>query len=191
MHKLAISALVLTLGIATAFAQDKPKPSITTAPKPAAPGAAAPAGPQKPDWSAWKWFMGRWKCTGSMTMAGNKMDTAITLTHKDDLDGFFLVQTGDAPKSKMMPNGIKWVAYMTGDASGSRYVVANNMGATESGSGPATWSGDTLEFSGTEASQMGKIEFKHTWKKVSDKEFHWTANGTGGPGMSFEWTCKK
>src|SRR5689334_3374848 len=139
MHKLAICTVVLTLGLGTAFAQDKPKPSIETAPKLAAPGAA-PAAPQKPDWSAWKWFMGRWRCTGTITMGGQKSDINLTLNHKAELDDFFLVQTAESAKSKTMPMAIKWVAYMTGDASGSRYVVANNMGATESGSGPAAWS---------------------------------------------------
>jgi hypothetical protein len=192
MHKLAICTVVLSLGIGTAFAQDKPKPSVEKASeKAAAPPEAAGPQLQKPDWSSWKWFMGTWKCTGSLTMGGNKADVTLTLNHKADLDGYFLLQTANMPKSKTNPMAIKWVAYMSGDASGSRYVVANNMGATEYGSGPATWSGDTLEFTGTEMSQMGKIDFKHTWKKVSDKEFHWTAQGTGGPGMGFDWTCKK
>ena len=185
MRTLAICIAALTLGLGTASAQDKPKPAA----EPAA--AAPPAAPPKPDLSAWKWFMGNLKCAGSLTMAGNKSDLKLTLNHKTDLDGAFIVQTANAPKSKSNPMALKWVAYMTVDGSGSRYVVATNGGATESGSGPAAWTGDTLEFSGVEYVMGAKIDVKHTWKKVSDKEFQWIGAGTGGPGMGWDWTCKK
>jgi hypothetical protein len=155
-------------------------------------GAAAPASavPKPPDWSAWKWVMGSWKCSGTMAMGGAQADVKLTINNKLEMDNFFVMQTGSAAKAKDNPfGGLRWVAYWTLDPSGMRYTVVDNQGSVETGSGPA-WS-DNYEFTGQATSPAGKTDVKHTWKKVSDKEFHWSETMGGPPGLSWDWTCKK
>ena len=69
---------------------------------------------------------------------------------------------------------IKWIAHWTVDATGkSYYQVADNSGAYETGTGRSA--GDGFELTG-KINHGGQVaDVKHAWKKVSDKEWQWTA----------------
>jgi hypothetical protein len=66
--------------------------------------------------------------------------------------------------------------------------VVDNSGAYETGTARA--SGDTFELAGkvNHGGQMADV--KHSWTKVSDKEWHWVGAETPGA-VSWDWTCKR
>jgi hypothetical protein len=185
---IAIALIVLS---SSAWAQ-KSTTGAASQPAKAAPAEnSAQGAPKPPDFSSWKWLIGTWSCTGTISAGPMKGDVKLTLNHKMDMDGFFIAQTGTVAKAKGNPfSGLRWTAYVTVDPSGMRYTVIDNQGAIETGTGPV-FTGESYEFAGEELLADGKAQAKHSWHKASDKEFHWTETMTGGPALAWDWTCKK
>src|SRR5665647_2021683 len=147
---------LISLSIATlagaAFAEDK-KPAQPPADNKKAPDAGAmmkpPEAPKPPTElnDLAKAMAGTWKCTGTADIAGAMQEVKATITHKPDLDNFWMQSTFKGAVGKLPP--FKFTMFTTYDAASKKFwrTRVNGRGGHASESGTMTgakisWEGD-------------------------------------------------
>jgi hypothetical protein len=164
-----------------ALAQPRPAPAATSPappPPPPPPAAAAPAPGQPPKPASqleqMKLFLGNWKCSGrqmATPMFGPEHAITGSASSKADLDGFWQSFTYEEKKSKDHP-GLKMAGHWGYDVGGKRFIRA--AATNQSGWDSATsigWNGDKMVWTGDFSGPMGRMPFKQTFTKKSDKEW--------------------
>lgn len=172
-----------------AAAQAKPAP-------PAPPPVAPKMEPPKPDQAfvdMAKGMSGTWKCTGTAEIMGNMTDVKATITHKADLNGFWIRSDFTGQAAKLPP--MKFVMYTTYDAATKKLwrVQASAMGNHTTAVGTmadkkVTWEGDAHWM-------QGDVKVRGTDEMVSPKEVHITGEYSKDGGKTWnkdhDATCKK
>lgn len=197
---------LISLSIATlagaAYAEDKKAPTppadkkVPDAASVAVPPVIKPPEAPKPateliDMA--KAMAGTWKCTGQADLGGTMMDVKATITHKPDLDNFWVQSTFKGTAGKLPP--FKFTMFTTYDAASKKFwrTRVNGRGghAVEWGTVNATkvsWEGD--------ARMMGNdIKVRETQEVVGPKEFHVMGEMSKDGGKTWtkdhDATCKK
>jgi hypothetical protein len=211
MTKTTITVVAINLmlgGVAAAQGQKPPglekKPGGMPPGQMKKEGAAAEAAPAampmpkpSPEWEAFaKGLDASWKCettmpAGSMGPGSPEMKMPTTVKVKKDLNGFFLVGSYEAKKTKTMP-GMKGTFSM-GAPDGKTLVSTNmdNMGNSSYTSGPLGADGGTTTGEGY---MMGaKVKLRETVQKKGDKELLHKVEVDAGKGFTVvaEDNCKK
>jgi hypothetical protein len=169
-----------------AMAQPRPAPAPVAAPPPpppppaaapvAPPPAPSPGRPAKPpqQLEQLKLFLGTWKCSGKQLatpMFGPEHTFTSSASSKPDVDGFWHLFTYEEKKSKDHP-GLKLVGHWGYDVGGKRFIRA--AGSNQSGWDSATsvgFNGDKMVWTGDFSGPMGRMPFKQTFTRKSDKEW--------------------
>ncbi|MBV8761563.1 MAG: hypothetical protein JO257_29985 [Deltaproteobacteria bacterium] len=200
MKKLVLLSLVVS---SVAFAGDPPKGGAAGAPAPGpadakkmmAPppgGDAKPPGPPQEIADMAKGMSGTWKCVGKADVMGTMQDIKGTVTHKSDLDGWWINTTINGTMAK---GSMKNQMFTTYDAAAKKWyrVSANSHGGhavswgTAAGTkvsweGDAHWGGKDLKIRGSE-------------EMVSPKEAHIVGEMSDDGGKTWkpdhDVTCKK
>lgn len=198
MKKLIMLSLVVsTAALAAPDPKGAPAPDAKKAPASGAPAVApvpqpAPAKPAQEITDMAKAMAGTWKCTGKADMGGTSFDIKGTVTHKADLDGFWLRSTINGSAGKMTMHTEMLTTY---DAAAKKFYrqSANGHGghATTWGTTEGTktsWEGD--------AHNMGKdIKIRGSEEMVSPKETHVVGEYSDDGGKTWksdhDVTCKK
>jgi len=164
-----------------AVAPTAPTPAAAPGAKPAAPpAAAAPAAPPpapKPaaELDTFKVFLGKWKCDGkafASPLSPTEHGLKATAEAKLEVDNFWQSFAYEEKKTKEHA-GVKLKGLWGYDQGSKRYVRAAiaNHGEWDTASSPG-WEGDKLTWTGELSGSMGRIPFRQTFTKKSDKE--WT-----------------
>jgi len=200
----ALIWLSLATLVGAAQADDKKAPTPAPAPDAGkkAPDAGKPGEAAKPPEAPKpateigdrvKAMMGTWKCTGQADVGGAMQDVKATITHKADLDNFWIQSTFAGTAGKMPP--FKFTMFTTYDAPSKKWwrTRVNGRGghATEWGTVNGTkvsWEGD--------ARMMGNdIKVRETEEMTGPKE--WKVMGEMSKDGGKTWTkdhdatCKK
>jgi len=193
--KLVLVSLVVS---ASAFAGDgKGGAAAAPAPGPAdakkmLPPDAKPPGPPQELTDMGKAMAGTWKCVGKAEMGGVTGDIKGTITHKTDLDGFWVVSSLNATAGKATFHATFLTTYDAGSKRFYRQTATSHGGhGTEWGtvSGTKTsWEGDDF-FGGNNHKVRGSDEM------VSPKEAHIVGEYSDDGGKTWkpdhDVTCKK
>lgn len=179
-------------------------PTTTTKPVVAAPAAAAPAAPMAmpapkpaPELDQLKFLMGKWRCDGKQfanPMFGPEHAFKATAENKADVDGFWNQFTYEEKKSKEH-HGFK-VHGLWGWDQGGKHLVrtgVTNMGDIDMATSPGL-EGDKIVWTGDFSGPMGRMAFRHTFTKKSDKEWGHLLeikDPTGKFAPSEEVSCKR
>jgi hypothetical protein len=159
------------------------------------PPAAPPAGPPKPAQEltdAAKAMAGTWKCTGTADMGGTMGDIKGTITHKTDLDGFWIVSSLTATAAKgtfhgtflttFDPNSKKFFRQTANSHGGHTTEWGTAEGTKTTWEGDGWWGGKPIKVRGTE-------------EAVSPKEEHIVGEYSEDSGKTWkpdhDVTCKK
>jgi hypothetical protein len=192
MNKLIVLSLLLS---STAFAGD-PKaagaPAVPAAEKKMPPPADKPAGPPKEIADMATAMAGTWKCTGKADMGGTTIDVTGTVTHKTDLNGYWIATTLNGSSAKGNITVSMWTTY---DAAAKKWyrMSANSHGGHATSWGTAadkkvSWEGD--------AHWMGKdVKMRGSEEMVSAKETHVVGEVSDDGGKTWksdhDVSCKK
>ena len=167
---------------APAGAAKAPAPAMAApamkAPAPAA--AAAPAMPAMkpaPELDQLKFLMGRWRCDGKQLaspMFGPEHAFKATAENKAAVDGFWDQYTYEEKKSKDH-HGVKVQGFWGWDQGAKKLVRvgASNAGDWDVGSAPGL-EGDKIIWTGEFSGAAGRMGYRHTFTKKSDKEWSHT-----------------
>ncbi len=194
-HALIWISLAALVG--TALAEDK-KPAAGAPAMPAVRPAEPPKPPEAPKPAAeltdtLKAMAGTWKCTGTADMGGTTMDVKATITHKRDLDGFWIQSNFVGTAGKMPP--FKFTMMTTYDAAAKKWwrTSVNGRGGHMTATGTqagtkTTWEGD--------ARMMGNdVKVRDTEERVGPKEWKVLGESSKDGGKTWmkdhEATCKK
>jgi hypothetical protein len=180
----------LSLLAVPALAQDKP----AALPPPAKPGAP-PAPPRPaPQLDQLKLFLGNWKCAGKQLatpMFGPEHAITGTASARLEADGFWQQVTYEETKTKDHP-GLKLVGLWGYDSAGKRFIRAfgGSMGEWDSATSVG-FNADKMVWTGDLSGPMGRMPFRQTFTKKSDKEwsFRFEVNAQGNWVPSSEVTC--
>jgi hypothetical protein len=191
MKKVVLASLIIS---GAAFAGD-PKaggaPAVPADAKKAPPDAKPPGPPQELADMA-KAMAGTWKCTGKADMGGTLGDIKGTITHKADLDGFWIVSSLNATAAKGTMHGTFMTTY---DAGAKKFYrqTANSHGGH--GTAWGTMTGTKMAWEG-DAHFMGKdMKIRGSEEIVSPKETHVSGEYSDDGGKTWkpdhDVTCKK
>jgi hypothetical protein len=187
--------VVLMFGfVAVAQADDK---KGKTAAKPT--DKSAPPGPPKPApefISTTKYFIGSWKCDGTMTMPGGQAAKASeNLGFKLTMNDFYMSVDGDSKVAATQPMSMMFHGMVGYDPMGKKFMrndydsMGGYLGMSSGG-----WEGDKLVFNG-EGMMMGKMmKVRHTMTKHGDAAFTSTFESIGADGKAMPMgsdECKK
>jgi hypothetical protein len=193
-----LTPIVLSLAAlaGTAAADDKKAPAPP--PDKKAPEAAVkPPEPPKPApelADRAKAMSGTWRCTGQADMGGAMQDIKAVITHKADLDNFWIQSTFSGSAAKI-PGTFHFTMFTTYDAASKKWwrTRVNGRGghAVETGTvdgNKASWEG--------EARMMGNdFKTRETEEAVSPKELHVVGEMSKDGGKTWakdhDATCKK
>jgi hypothetical protein len=185
-QRIAFVSLALLPAAGVAGAQPKPAPApspaapaAAPAATAAAPAAAAPAPPPPapkpaPELDTLKFLLGKWRCDGK-AFAGPLSPTEHAIKgsaeSKLDADGFWHAFTYVENKTREHA-GLKVKGIWGFDQGARRYVRAagGNHGEWDTATAPG-WEGDKLIWSGELSGAQGRLPFRHTFTKKSDKEW--------------------
>jgi hypothetical protein len=136
---------------------------------------------------------GTWKCTGQADLGGSMGDVKATISHKADLDNFWIQTSFTGTAGKLPP--FKFTMLTTYDAASKKFwrtrVTGRGGHAVEWGTAAGTkvsWEGD--------ARMMGNdIKTRETEEMVSPKEVHVVGEMSKDGGKTWtkdhDATCKK
>jgi hypothetical protein len=194
MRNLKILPLALVLVAGAAYAQPKSdKPAAPPAPPPVAP---KPEGPPKPSpelTDMIKGMNGTWKCTGTAEINGAMTDVKATITHKSDLNGFWVKSdfTGTAAKRPPM----KFTMYTTYDAATKKLWRVSVTGLGTHSTSVGTIADKKMSFEGDAHWMVGDVKIRNTEEMVSAKEAKIIGEYSKDGGKTWikdhEATCKK
>ena len=202
--KLLPIALVLVFASA-AYAQPKagaPAPEAKKAPdasKPAPTGPAPVAPKAEPPKPAQeftdmaKGMNGTWKCTGQAEIMGEMKDVKATITHKLDLNGFWVKSDFTGTAAKLPP--MKFTMYTSYDATTKKLwrVQVSAMGNHSTSVG--TMADKKVSWEGDAHWMVGDVKTRGTDEMVSAKEVKVTGEYSKDGGKTWnkdhEATCKK
>jgi len=147
--------------------------------KPAA-AAAAPAMPAlkpAPELDQLKFLMGRWRCDGKQfgsPLFGPEHTFKATAENKPAVDNFWDLYTYEEKKSKEH-HGVKVQGFWGWDQGAKKLVRvgASNAGDWDVGSAPGL-EGDKIVWTGDFSGAAGRMGYRHTFTKKSDKEWSHT-----------------
>jgi hypothetical protein len=170
----------------------KPVPLVAA---PAAP--AAPAFKPAPELEQLKFLRGRWRCDGKQfasPMFGPEHTFTAVAEGKPMVDGFWDQYTYEERKTKDH-HGLK-VQGQWGWDQGAKHLVrvaVTNAGDWDSGTAPGL-EGDKIIWTGEFSGLLGRMAYRHTFTRKSDKE--WThalelKDPTGKFTPTNEVTCKR
>jgi uncharacterized protein DUF1579 len=139
-----------------------------------------------------KQMAGTWKCTGQAEIGGQMLDVKATITHKLDLDNWWVQSTFTGTAAKMPP--FKFTAFTTYDAANKKWfrTMVNGHGGHTTAWGTAsgtkvTWEGDA-RFGGAD------LKIRET-EDASPKEVHIVGEYSKDGGKTWnkdhDATCKK
>ncbi|HEX2659579.1 MAG TPA: hypothetical protein VHU40_14950 [Polyangia bacterium] len=153
-------------------------PSVPGATTPAIPHAvAAPAAPgpkPAPELDQLKFLRGRWRCDGKQfatPMFGPEHVFTATAEGKPMVDGFWDQYTYEERKSPTH-HGLKVQGQWGWDQGAKHFtrVAVTNAGDWDSGTAPG-FEGDKLVWTGEFSGPLGRMAYRHTLTKKSDKEW--------------------
>lgn len=152
----------------------KPAAAPTAAPAAAAPATSPPAPKPAPELDTFKFFLGRWKCDGKAfvsPMSPSEHAVKGTAEGKLEVDNFWQSFNYEEKKTKEHP-GLKLKGLWGFDQGAKRFVraVIGNHGEWDTASAPG-WDGDKLVWTGELSGAQGRMPFRHTFTKKSDKEW--------------------
>ncbi|CAN5909901.1 hypothetical protein BH11MYX3_BH11MYX3_42280 [soil metagenome] len=183
--------------VSAAQADDK-KPAAGA---PAMP-AVKPAEPAKPPEApkpaqemadALKAMAGTWKCTGTADMGGTSMDIKSTITHKTDLNGFWIQSSFVGTAGKLPP--YKFTVMTTYDAAAKKWwrTSVNGRGGHRTETG--TQAGTKITWEGDSRMMGNDSKVRDTEEMVGPKEWHVSGESSKDGGKTWskdhEATCKK
>jgi len=161
------------------------KPAVAPAggAKMAAPAPAAPAAPPMPamkpapELDQLKFLMGRWRCDGKQLgspLFGPEHTFKATAENKPAVDNFWDQYTYEEKKSKEH-HGVKVSGFWGWDQGAKKLVRvgASNAGDWDVGSAPGL-EGDKIVWTGDFSGAAGRMGYRHTFTKKSDKEWSHT-----------------
>jgi hypothetical protein len=187
--------LSLTL-CSTAFAGD-PKaaagaPAVPAAEKKAPDAAPAPMKPAPELTDMAKAMAGTWKCAGKAEMSGVMGDLKGTITHKADLDGFWIASSLTVGTGKSTFHGTFLTTY---DAASKKFfrMSANSHGGHESEWG--TVADKKVSWEGDGSWGTKQVKLRGTEEAVSPKETHIVGEYSEDGGRTWkvdhDVSCKK
>ena len=152
-----------------------PAGSAAAAKAPAAP--AMPALKPAPELDQLKFLMGRWRCDGKQfgsPMFGPEHAFKATAENKPAVDNFWDQYTYEEKKSKDH-HGVKVTGFWGWDQGAKKLVRvgASNAGDWDVGSAPGL-EGDKIVWTGDFSGSAGRMGYRHTFTKKSDKEWSHT-----------------
>jgi len=152
-----------------------PAGSAAAAKAPAAP--AMPALKPAPELDQLKFLMGRWRCDGKQfgsPLFGPEHAFKATAENKPAVDNFWDQYTYEEKKSKDH-HGVKVTGFWGWDQGAKKLVRvgASNAGDWDVGSAPGL-EGDKIVWTGDFSGSAGRMGYRHTFTKKSDKEWSHT-----------------
>jgi hypothetical protein len=155
----------------------KPAAAPATAAPAAAPAKAAPALKPAPELDQLKFLMGRWHCDGKQfgsPLFGPEHTFKATAENKPAVDNFWDMYTYEEKKSKDH-HGVKVEGFWGWDQGAKKLVRvgASNAGDWDVGSAPGL-EGDKIVWTGEFSGSAGRMGYRHTFTKKSDKEWSHT-----------------
>ena len=188
MNKVVLLSLVIS---ASAFAGDPPKGAAAGAPA-VPPAAAKPPGPAQELTDMAKAMAGTWKCTGKAEMGGVTGDLKGTITHKTDLDGFWMASSLTASAGKATFHA----TFMTTFDPGSKRLFRQT--ATSHGGHGTEWGtidGKKTSWEGEDYFAGNNHKTRGTEEMVSPKEAHIVGEYSDDGGKTWKLdhdvSCKK
>jgi len=150
-------------------------PAAASAKAPAAP--AMPALKPAPELDQLKFLMGRWRCDGKQfgsPVFGPEHTFKATAENKPAVDNFWDQYTYEEKKSKDH-HGVKVSGFWGWDQGAKKLVRvgASNAGDWDVGSAPGL-EGDKIVWTGDFSGSAGRMGYRHTFTKKSDKEWSHT-----------------
>ena len=205
MKTLTLISLSFATLVGAAHAQDKapsPTPDKKLPAPPAdkkAPDAGAMAKPPEAPKPATeiadmvKAMSGTWKCTGQADLGGTMQEVKATITHKADLDNFWIQSTFKGTAGKLPP--FKFTVFTTYDAASKKWWRTRVNGRGGHSVERGTMNGAKVSWEG-DARMMGNdIKVRATEEMVSPKEFHVMGEMSKDGGKTWtkdhDATCKK
>ena len=194
-HALIWISLATLVGAAQA---DDKKPAAGAPAMPAVKPAEPPKPPEAPKPAAElvdsvKAMSGTWKCTGTADMGGAMMDVKATITHKVDLDGFYIQSTLVGVAGKMPP--FKATMYRTFDAASKKWWRARVNARGGHGVESGTPNGTKVMWEGESRMMGNDVKTRETEEMVGPKEFHVMGEMSKDGGKTWskdhDATCKK
>jgi len=156
-----------------------PKMAAPVAAPAAAPAAAAVMPPAKPapELDQLKFLMGKWRCDGKQfgsPLFGPEHTFKATAENKSAVDNFWDQYTYEEKKSKDH-HGVKVSGFWGWDQGAKKLVRvgASNAGDWDVGSAPGL-EGDKIVWTGDFSGAAGRMGYRHTFTKKSDKEWSHT-----------------
>ena len=181
MTKVVLLSLVAS---ASAFAGD-PKAGPAAAP-------AKPPGPPVELVGMAKSMAGTWKCTGKAEMGGVTGDLKGSLTHKTDLDGFWMVSSLTATAGKATFHATFMTTF---DPGSKRFYRQSATGHGGHGTEWGTVEGTKTSWEGEDFFAGNNHKVRGTDEMVSAKEAHITGEYSDDGGKTWKLdhdvTCKK
>lgn len=156
----------------------RPAAAPVTATKAAVPAAPAmPALKPAPELDQLKFLMGRWRCDGKQfgsAMFGPEHTFKATAENKPAVDNFWDLYTYEEKKSKEH-HGVKVQGFWGWDQGAKKLVRvgASNAGDWDVGSAPGL-EGDKIVWTGDFSGSAGRMGYRHTFTKKSDREWSHT-----------------
>jgi hypothetical protein len=197
MYRAMIAVGLCTVFVSVGSAQEKK----SAAPKGGEKGAAmAPAGPPKPSpelITTTKYFVGSWKCDGTMPAGpwgpGGKETTAMSF--KMELGDMWMAVEGDMKMAdaKMPPMTFRGVNGYDPTTKKFMRMDWDSMGGVAHMSSPG-WEADKMVFTGDGMMMGQKTKMRHTMVKKSDTEMTSTFEMAGADGKWMPMgtdVCKK
>jgi hypothetical protein len=162
---------------------------------PAAPAGPPPIPTPAPQLKDLEYFVGKWTCTGTLSMGPAKIPTQATYTLTKELDGFYLAGRFASKKSKDNPHPHVTQDYWSYNVGKKEFrrVNLDNFGDYAQAASPGL-QGDTLTFSGTTTFGPAEVKFLESFTKKGAKEM--TLSGSvdgpdGKPAVLIDYTCKR
>ena len=167
----------------------------------AAPQGAPQGAPPMPrpaeEMKTLQFLTGKWKCAGTLTMAGAPGPTDVTATYtlKSDLNGFWLAGRMESPATRQNPMSHVEQDYWSFNpkTGGFQRTAFDSFGDTSHATATA-WAGDTLQFTGNSTAFGNEVPYALGFTHQGDKGLL-KINGTIGPAdqpmVKVEYTCKK
>ena len=140
-----------------------------------------------------KGMSGTWKCTGQAEIMGTMMDVKATITHKSDLNGWWVRSDFTGTAGKLPP--MKFTMYTTYDATTKKLwrTQASAMGNHSVSTG--TMADKKVSWEGDAHWSVGDVKTRATEEMVSAKEVHIVGEYSKDGGKTWskdhEATCKK
>jgi hypothetical protein len=175
MKQRTLRAVVVGLSLLALPALGAPEAAKPVAPAPAAKPVAPPPPPKPaPQLEQLKFFLGNWKCAGKQLatpMYGPEHPFTGTASAKLESDGFWQQITYEEKKTPQHP-GLKLVGLWGYDLGGKRFIRAfgSSMGGWDSATSVG-FNADKMVWTGDLSSPAGRMPFRQTFTKKSDKEW--------------------